>query len=69
MMTMASFSLRSQLRNGTLVGIPVVLGLLLAVSNWLVIGENRHLKADVQYYKSLLHTQAVHSYRICMARG
>jgi hypothetical protein len=39
------------------VAIPVVLGLLLATSNWLVIRQNLRLRGEVDYYKSLRYTR------------
>ncbi|HEX3743977.1 MAG TPA: hypothetical protein VHW09_08600 [Bryobacteraceae bacterium] len=35
---------------------PVLLGLLLAASNWRLVQENRRLDATAQYYASLRHT-------------
>jgi hypothetical protein len=36
---------------------PLLLGSLLAVSNWRLVRENRRLGAEVHFYESLRHTQ------------
>jgi thiol-disulfide isomerase/thioredoxin len=44
--------------NTALVLPPLLLGVLLAVSNWRLVRENRRLSDTAQYYASLRHTQA-----------
>lgn len=44
--------------NTTVVLPPLLLGALLAISNWRLIRENRRLSDEVQFYESLRHTPA-----------